>query len=221
MELSYDPIIPEIFLRNFKEDLWSDGELVRTAWSVGLPEAQPILQDILTKFPDMEEELLVKNQGAVGVASNYREPYINGCISWYSWDWLTDSDKNQFGVILPEGLTYKPWYGKKFDMTTGQVWLKVVYEENIYRPTYPKPNIPSQDYFFAFMYDEEKNLLPDVDVYFHATFDEMRRFCVTNGVTYPDPMPTNDKSYCLFSVVYDRSTLAISKVKAYVIDVIK
>lgn len=212
-ELSYTTVVPDMFLKNFKEELWVDGEIVREAWCTEMDEAQPIIQDLLNNFPDYTiEQIKSGKSNMIGYANNYRPPYNNGCISWYEWEYPSASDIEKYKVVLPENCYFYRWYGKKFDLVTKQVWLKYVFRGN-----FPKPEmtVDSKQEFYALIADEDGNVLPHVDIYFISDYNEVKKYCTEKGLVYPAPPPEEEVKTRLWSFVYDINTLEISKVKGY------
>ena len=212
-ELSYAHTVPDMFLKNFKEELWVAGEIVREAWCTELPEAEPIIQDLLNNFPDYTvEQIKSIKSNMIGYANNYRPPYNNGCISWYEWEFPSQADIEKYKIVLPEQCYMYRWYGKKFDLVTKQVWLKYVFRGN-----FQKPELPTgfENDFFALIADETGNVLPQVDIYFDCDYNEVKKYCTEKGLVYPAPPPEEEVKTRLWSFVYDINTLEISKVKGY------
>lgn len=214
-ELSYDFIVSDYFLKDFKEELWVDQEIVRTAWCTELPEAEPIMDAVLEAFPNITKEYLMSNKSnMIGYAANYRPPYSNGCVSWYAWEYPSEEDHEEYNIFLPEGCKLNRWFGKKFDLVTKEVWLKYVFAgKDMRRPPLPPCKI---DPFYAMISDQSGNVLPHVDVYFNSTHDDVKQYCAENNLTYPAPPQLEEyDTRRLWAIVYDYDTLEISKVKAY------
>ena len=214
-ELSYEHYVSDMFLKDFKEELWADQQLVREAWCTELDEAQPIINDLLEAFPYLTREYLCSTKSnMIGYATNYRPPYTNGCISWYTWDYPSTQDRLDYNIFLPDGCKLHRWFGKKYDMETKKVWLKYVFKSLTMRcPPLPPSKLQP---FYAMISDQEGNVLPCVDVYFNSTHEDMKQYCSDMGLTYPaPPQLENQKSKRLWAVVYNYETLEISKVKAY------
>jgi hypothetical protein len=213
-ELSYDFIVSNLFLKDFKEELWVGTELVREAWCTELPEAEPIIDDLISAFPDITIEYLKSNKSnMIGYAANYRPPYSNGCVSWYAWEYPSVEDHAEYNIWLPDGCKLNRWFGKKFDMVTKEVWLKYVFSSKTMRkPPIPKCKIEP---FYAMISDQNGNVLPQVDVYFNSTHADVRQHCEEYGLLYPDVPHLELEERRLWAFVYDYDTLEISKVKAY------
>jgi hypothetical protein len=214
-QLSYEHYIPEVFLKDFKEELWVDQQMVREAWCIELDQAQPIIDNLVEAFPDLTREYLCSmRSNMIGYAANYRPPYSNGCVSWYTWDYPTEQDHLDYNIFLPDGCKLHRWFGKKYDMETKEVWLKYVFKSSTMRCP-PLPPCKAQP-FYAMISDQEGNVLPYVDVYFNSTHEDMKQYCDDMGLTYPAPPELEDyDSRRLWAVVYDYETLEITKVKAY------
>lgn len=213
-ELSYDFYVSDYFLKDFKEELWVGTELVREAWCTELPEAQPIIDDLLNAFPDITLEYIKSNKSnMIGYATNYRPPYSNGCISWYGWEYPSDEDHVEYNIWLPDGCKLNRWFGKKFDMTTKEIWLKYVFAgKDMRRPPLPKV---SREPFYAMISNQAGNIFPQVDIYLHSSHADMRKHCEEHGLLYPDVPHLELEEKRLWGFVYDYETLEVSKVKAY------
>lgn len=213
-QLSYDFFVSDVFLKDFKEELWVGTELVREAWCTELPEAQPIIDDLLNAFPDITLEYIKSNKSnMIGYATNYRPPYSNGCISWYGWEYPSDEDHAEYNIWLPDGCKLNRWFGKKFDMTTKEIWLKYVFAgKDMRRPPLPKV---SREPFYAMISDQAGNIFPQVDIYLHSSHADMRKHCEEHGLLYPDVPHLELEEKRLWGFVYDYETLEVSKVKAY------
>ena len=213
-QLSYDFFVSDVFLKDFKEELWVGTELVREAWCTELPEAEPIIDDLLNAFPDITLEYIKSNKSnMIGYATNYRPPYSNGCISWYGWEYPSDEDHAEYNIWLPDGCKLNRWFGKKFDMTTKEIWLKYVFAgKDMRRPPLPKV---SREPFYAMISDQAGNIFPQVDIYLHSSHADMRKHCEEHGLLYPDVPHLELEEKRLWGFVYDYETLEVSKVKAY------
>lgn len=213
-ELSYEFFVTDVFLKDFKEELWVGTELVREAWCTELPEAEPIIDDLLNAFPDITLEYIKSNKSnMIGYATNYRPPYSNGCISWYGWEYPSDEDHAEYNIWLPDGCKLNRWFGKKFDMATKEIWLKYVFAgKDMRRPPLPKV---SREPFYAMISDQAGNIFPQVDIYLHSSHVDMRKHCEEHGLLYPDVPHLELEEKRLWGFVYDYETLEVSKVKAY------
>lgn len=213
-ELSYDFYVSDLFLKDFKEEVWVGTELVREAWCTELPEAAPIIQDVVTAFPEITTDYLKSNKSnIIGYATNYRPPYSNGCVSWYSWEYPSAEDLQEYSIQLPEDGRLNRWFGKKFDLVSNKIWLKYVFSSSsMRRPSVPKSRIAP---FYARIADQDGNVLPEVDVYFNASSTDVRQICEDNGLLYPQVPHLESNIRRLWSFVYDYDTLEISKVKSY------
>jgi hypothetical protein len=216
-ELNYEFIVTELFLKDFKEELWVDQEMVRTAWCTELPEADPIIDDLIDNFPTITRDYIKSNKSnMIGYATNYRPPYTNGCISWYNWEYPSEQDHIDYNIVVPDGCKLLRWYGKKYDLVTKRVWLKYVFKGTAMRcPPLPPHRMASDRPFYAMIADDEGNVLPAVDVYFNSTHDDVKRYCREHGYTYPAPPELEKQERRLWSAVYDYDSLEVSKVKAY------
>lgn len=216
MELCSAFVVPSKFLKDFKEELWAGGEIVREAWCTELPEAQPIIQELITAFPEYSEDKIRETKSnMIGYASNYRPPYNDGCISWYTWKLPTAAQISKFNIKLLSNTKLHHWYGMKFDTINHKMWLKYVFFDIVTGAT-PVPEMPTHtNSFFAMIADEAGVTLPLVDIYFNATPEDVKAYCVEHGLSYPAPPPEEEPLTKLWAFVYDINTLEISKVKGY------
>lgn len=211
-ELSYEFYVSDLFLKDFKEELWVDQQMVREAWCTELPEAIPIMEDLIEAFPEVTLEYLTSTKSnMIGYANNYRPPYSNGCISWYAWEYPSAEDHAEYNIWLPEGCKLNRWFGKKYDMVTKKIWLKYVFAGPIDCPELPKSKPP----FYAMISDQNGNVLPLVDVYFNSTHADVKQYCLDHDLVYPVPPHCELEERRLWAFVYDLESLKISKVKGY------
>lgn len=195
-----------------RDDVYCDGTLVRQDFTVGLPEGQVLVEKLQEEFPDYVD--WTKNEhNIVGAYGNYREPYQNDSISWYDFNaYVTESMQLAYGTSYSND-NLKGWYGLKFDLTTREVMLKVVFNEY----DGDLPELPQGEKFFARTHFQDGSSCDLLDVYIYATPQRVWNFCQDKGITYPLPADEHkdcDVVWC-WGFVFDKDTLEYGPVKAY------
>lgn len=207
-----DMILASTPAGNVQDDVYVNGNIVRTDYSICLPEGQELLTELNEAFPSlMDWERNPHN--FIGAFDSYRPPYENASISWYD-----------FGIVPSEEILEEygasnlytnliGWYGLKFDMVTKTILLKVVVRDI----DTPKPALPSGPKFYAVSHGVDGYVSDWVDCFVHATEEKMNEWCADNSLDYPLPvMPEDDEStiWC-FGVLFNKHTLEYGKIKAY------
>lgn len=191
----------------FKETLWVNNEVYREAISVVTQSGKSILNELKQKFPDCEagdNPLECIGHTPAGV----RPPYDNPTISWYTWKHPPQNVLDDYKVSETEFFT---WYGKKFDMTTGQEALKITHVGPAPQPV----GLPSgARHGYGKIYYKDGSCESVIDYYVECTEGEFRQFTDAHNKTFPlnDPSQHDVLGY---GVVYDINTLDILLVKAY------
>lgn len=189
----------------FKETLWSDKKIYREAISIITKTGSEILKILKDNFPNCEagDDPLE----CIGYTpENVRPPYSNPTISWYAWKRPSDDILIEYGVS-----DYVPYnvYGKKFDLTTGEVMLKVMHNSAEAAP----PDLPvGWLNGYGRLYYQNKTKDENVDYYFAGPQQQMIDFCERNNIQYPAPL---DLDVVGWGIVYNINTLEIVMVKAY------
>lgn len=217
MEISTTYTIHDVYLRDFKEELWVNNKVVREAWWIHSKEAEPLIKQVSEVYSEYNNDKLKEHQSnMIGWASNYRPPYSNGCISWYTWVEPNQSILQKYNVVLPPSCVLKPWYGVKFDLINKSTWLKYVF-----KGTFPTPELPAlkptelRGVFHALIVDEAGTVLPEVDVYFTTSYTQVKEYCSKHNLEYPVNDHDEEVRMKLWSLVYDINTLQVMKVKGY------
>lgn len=196
----------------FRDDVYTDKEIVRQDYSILTDEGAAILQELKTAFPDYANYER-REFNIVGKYDGYREPYKNASISWYDFG-LPPSESLQlaFNTSYPNS-NLKDWYGLKFDLVTDEVLLKAVIDEYAGN----KPELPVGETFYAVTHSQDGTESEWIDAYVHATPKRIREFCAAKGLTYPLPENTHkecDVVWC-WGFVFNKNTLAYGAVKGY------
>lgn len=199
--------------------VYCNGQEVRRDFNILIPEARDMIQTLLeSKFgPEIQNDTITADTipCVIGMNSGYRPPYVNPIISWYKFCHMNQQIIDKFGVDTNKFKDLYPWYGRKFDLSTGKQLLKIVYGEYDMIDQ-PKPILPRGYKFYSMYYDEDKNLDSLVDVYTVTSPQIMQQFCKDWRLTYPIPDIANVQDrVTIYSVVYDTNTLKYVTVKAY------
>ena len=197
----------------FMYDVYCDKVLVRQDYPTESPNNKALIdrlmQDEFFKtFFNQESDSL----GSAGEYSNYREPYSNKGISVYKCNKPSESLQLQFGASYLDS-NLKPWYGLKFDLTTKEVTLKVVFSEY----DGDLPELPKGVRFFSRFHNQDGTARNEIDVFVYATPYRIWDFCNAKGLSYPLPEDEHLKSEVieLWGFVFNKDTLEYGPVKAY------
>jgi hypothetical protein len=198
----------------FKDDVYVSGSIVRQDYTVETDEGKALIAQIQSEFPDYAEWDRCEFN-IIGSYAPYREPYSNPSISWY------DFGVEPSGVLLDKygiedgTLSFRQWYGLKFDMVDREVFLKAVVED----VDGIKPVLPNGDKFYALTYREDHTVSEWVDCYIYQTPRAMAKFCYTHKLDYPiheDGFDLDtDEFIWIWGLVYNSTTLEYGPLKAY------
>lgn len=207
----------------FKEDNWIadevtiDGVMYRRDWPVLSPEGQALVSEVLAKFPDV-----VLDQNAIcSIGRNeagMRAPYVNDTISWYTYGLMPQEICDKYKVSTAQQTddgNGRYWYGLKFDMSTGEIMLKLPSIIDIPLPE----GIPySIHTFLGKIYHEGGAMDENVDIYFNAPgFLDMAYFLYKRGLKVPITAETynaNLSQYC-WGLLFNKNTMELGKLKLY------
>lgn len=190
--------------------IYMDKQVRREDFTIHLPEAQPLLEELESRWPKYNYRKNPTN--LVGQFEPHRAPYTNSSISWYDMEQPT-------GVLsdysVPEG-KYQTfgWYGLKFDLVTGSVLLKLVVDESSI-PDSERPTLPDGYKFFAVIFDESGQVDPMVDCYVFASPYAMKKYCANVGAAYPFNSSDAERACWIWGIVYNSETLEVEHVKGY------
>lgn len=191
-------------------------------------EANTAVNLIHEHFPDYVDHIdnhidPLTFSNTISAVNSYREPYEEGKhISLYCFKECPAEILEQFRA--ERDLPLRPWYGLKFNIETGKVFLKLSFDD-ITR--FERPNFGQTPIHYAGIYSEE-GFTGHRDAYlqwnnavrFPNTDDEIltcvecAQFCDNNELTFPIPNFVGPYIQ-LWSVAYNADTLVPSLVKAY------
>lgn len=194
------------------EKVYAGGKLRRVGKSVLVDETEDVQLALANKFPEYEKYIKKQNMNHISAADGYRSPYTDGHISLYVFETIPDEFVEKYGI--DKNVTFKPWFGFKFDMKTGEVMVKIPFDDpNDY---YAKPDLPEGAKYYGKLYREDGSLHDEFDCYLHRTFPSVLQFCEERNIE----MPTYDEDLLnkinLWGFVYDKDSLQIKMVKGYV-----
>ena len=215
------------FTKNFKDQVYMNGEIKRIDYSCDRPEAMEQINRLVEAFPEYSvEQLTASPENVIGNYGNYRPPYNNDSISFYDFSKPSVLTLIKYGASISTYMDYNDdyllgWYGIKHDLVTGKKQAKFVFGQGseTYNKKFVKnlpPQIPTKNRyrFFAKLHNEDGTVEPWVDCYFVSTINWMRDWCEMMGLTFPLPDDVTKQPWC-FSVVWNEDTGEIDCVKAY------
>jgi len=204
---------------NYKNDVYMNGSLARTDYTIGSTQGQSIVAKLEADWSDEVVTYSNNQHNLVSEFTPLREPYTNESISWYSFEEPTDAIKADYSLTYSE---YQPWYGLKFDKTTEEVMSKIVVTKEGLLSVYPtildNVNLPSfWDFtFFARIHKKDGSVDPYFDAYQYCTEDLMKEWCEEHGYTFPYNISLNIRNKLLiWGITINSSTNEIAYIKAY------
>jgi hypothetical protein len=215
----YEENLQPDFTRNFRDQVYMNGEIKRTDYSTDRVEALPKINELVAAFPEYTADQLTCNpKNVIGNYGNYRPPYANDSISFYDFTTPTAEKLETYGCTVDTyGDDLLQWHGIKHDMTTLTKSAKFVFTQN--HATYiqnPPVGLPTnRSIFYARIHEADGTVSPWVDIYIISTNNYMRKWCTDNGLTFPLPDNVAEQPWC-FSVVYNEQTGVMNSVKAYI-----
>ena len=216
-KIYYENIQPD-FTRNFRDEVYMSGEIVRTDYSVDRPEARPKIDQLIAHFPWYTvQELTSRPQHVIGNYGNYRPPYNNDSISYYDFTKPTPSRLGAYGCTTETyGDDLLNWHGIKHDLATLTKAAKFVFTQNHgqYINPFPLDYPTKRAIFWARIHNPDGTVEP-VDAYIISTINYMRDWCDRNNQTFPLPDDVTEQPWC-FAIVWNNDTGEISNVKAYI-----
>lgn len=198
---------PDVYNQTFRENVWANGTLYRTAYSVDTTTGESILQNLVENFPD--EVIDSDKLNWIGYNSvNVRPPYTNSTISFYIWKNIPDEIRLSYNIMEKDIM---PWYGKKYDLTTKEIMIKVPFNDPYVGPE----DLPLGTYrFYGKIYRQNGTVDNNIDYYVACPTEEIREYCARHGFNFP--CPDDALEYVnLWSIVYKSDTLTPIMVKAY------
>lgn len=215
----YEENLAPDFTRNFRDEVYMDGEVKRTDYSCDRPEALTEINRLIEAFPEYTvEQLTSEAQNVIGQYGAYRPPYSDNSISFYNFTTPTAETLAAYGCTTETyGDDLLFWYGIKHDLTNVTRTAKFVFTQShgTYLNNLPNPLPKNRSMFFAKIHNADGSVEPWVDVYIVSTINYMREWCAEHSLTFPLPDDVTEQPWC-FSVVYNDDTGEIINVKAYI-----
>ena len=194
------------------DDVYMNGSVKRQDYSVSTDEGTSLVQELQEHWPSLNYKKYPIN--IVGKYDAHRPPYENASISWYNFEQPSAELLSEYGLSA-NTYVYKPWHGLKFDLTTKEVLLKVVVEDQSIDQDH-RPTLPPNQKFFARIYYKDGSVDPMVDCYVYASPMTMKAYCDSVGITYPLPDDSEESKCWIWGIVYNINTLEVTHVKAYI-----
>lgn len=200
----------------FVDELYYNGNKVRTDYKVNAPEAIPIIDTLVNAFPDdyVASELQNLNQGMIANYSGYREPYTDNSISLYYFEAPSNELLDSYQV--PENIkqAINPWYAIKHDLTAQTKSLKVMCNKNdsFNISGVPSRIIESHRTQYGRLFNSDGSTSSLIDIYFFATKSYVQSLLSGTDKNFP---AGEDIAIQWYSLVFDESTQEIVNVKGY------
>lgn len=215
----YEENIQPDFTRNFRDEVYMNGEVKRTDYSCDRSEALTEINRLVEAFPEYTvEQLTSEAQNVIGQYGAYRPPYNDNSISFYDFTTPTAQTLAAYGCTTDTyGDDLLHWHGIKHDLTNLTKTAKFVFTQDhgTYLSNTPSSLPTNRSIFFARIHNTDGTIEPWVDVYIISTINYMRDWCSANSLTFPLPDDATNQPWC-FSVVYNDTTGEMANVKAYI-----
>ena len=217
-KIYYENIQPD-FTRNFRDEVYMNGEVKRTDYSCDRPEALTEINRLVAAFPEYTvEQLTSEAQNVIGQYGAYRPPYNDNSISFYDFTTPTAQTLAAYGCTADTyGDDLLNWHGIKHDLTNLTKTAKFVFTQvhGSYLSNTPSSLPTNRSIFYARIHNADGTIEPWVDVYIVSTINYMRDWCAAHGLTFPLPDDVTQQPWC-FSVVFNEQTGQLANVKAYI-----
>jgi len=218
-EKVYNENIQPDFTRNFRDEVYMNGEIKRIDYSCDRPEALTEINRLVEAFPEYTVEQLTSDaQNVIGQYGAYRPPYNDNSISFYDFTKPTAETLAAYGCDVDTyGDDLLGWHGIKHDLTNSTKTAKFVFVQShgTYLSNAPTSLPTHRSIFYARIHNADNTVEPWVDVYIISTINYMREWCEEHSLTFPLPDDVTDQPWC-FSVVYNDDTGEMANVKAYI-----
>ncbi len=206
----------------WRDDVYMAGELARQDISISTDEGSSIVDKLEAGWDGFVPDYRTRNINLVSEFTPLRAPYVNNSISFYEQNSPSEELITQYGLPYE---TYLPWYGLKFDKVTNSVAMKAVLPfVEMHRvhsdiATKIEKLIPvCGNHFFAVIYNTEKKINSNIDVYFYASHDTVSNWINTKNpdmaLPYTDTS-LNDKLW-IWGAVYNTELNKLTHLKAYI-----
>ena len=206
----------------WRDDVYMAGTLTRQDISISTDEGSAIVDKLEAGWDGFVPDYRTRDTNLVSEFTPLRAPYVNDSISFYEQNPPSEELITQYGLPYE---TYLPWYGLKFDKVTNSVAMKAVlpffemHNAHSDIATKIEKEIPvCGNHFFAVIYNTEKELNSNVDVYFYASHDTVSDWINTKNqniaIPYTDTS-LNDNLW-VWGAVYNTELNKITHLKAYI-----
>jgi hypothetical protein len=217
-KIYYENIEPD-FTRNFRDEVYMNGEVKRIDYSCDRPEALTEINRLVAAFTEYTvEQITAGAQNVIGQYGAYRPPYNDNSISFYDFTTPSVETLAAYGCDADTyGDDLLGWHGIKHDLTNLTKTAKFVFTQShgTYLSNAPISLPTNRSIFFARIHNADGTVEPWVDVYIISTINYMRDWCAEHGLTFPLPDDVTQQPWC-FSVVYNDDTGEMANVKAYI-----
>ena len=206
---------------NFKDDIYMDGSLARSDYTVGTTQGQAIVSKLQA---DWASEVPNYSAHAINLVAEFtpdRLPYTNNSISWYNFEEPSSAIKTTYSLSYSK---YCNWYGLKFDKTTKEVMAKIVLPNDEFVSKYGEPSISLPAWlkkengrFFAKLHKKDGSVDDYYDIYIHAPVSLFKEWTDANSLTFPyntSSINLKDNILC-WGITVKGSTNEIKHIKAY------
>lgn len=215
----YSENLEDNFTRNFRDEVYMNGEVKRTDYSCDRPEALTEINRLVEAFSEYTvEQLTAEAQNVIGQYGAYRPPYNDNSISFYDFTTPSAETLAAYGCDADTyGGDLLHWHGIKHDLTNLTKTAKFVFtqEHGTYLANVPSSLPTNRSIFYARIHNADGTIEPWVDVYIVSTINYMREWCEEHSLTFPLPDGVTEQPWC-FSVVYNDDTGEMANVKAYI-----
>ena len=119
------------FTRNFRDEVYMNGEIKRTDYSCDRPEALTEINRLVAAFPEYTvEQLTSEAQNVIGQYGAYRPPYNDNSISFYDFTTPSAQTLAAYGCTTDTyGDDLLNWHGIKHDLTNLTKTAKFVFTQ--------------------------------------------------------------------------------------------
>ena len=209
------------------DDVFSNKELIKQDWNISLPRAIELKAKVNEIFPD-DQDWNSNKYNIMGeyVGDSIRPPYKStNSVTFYHMYQLPSKELLEQYKVPDVGYDYKFWHAIKYDLDNKVKRLKLVIEDDEKTSNYqtnpttfiPRPSLPQcKDVFFAKIFNEDGTEADEYDVFFVTIPAVMRDYCLKNNLDFPLPDSRLGDYIWIYGLVYDKTSLEIKQVKAYI-----